>query len=428
MKKLIFLFTALIFFLPRAEAQNTKLEKHLFDLPDVSFKKIETPKGYKAAYELSIRQPLDHSDPARGYFYQKVYLSHKSFDAPTVIITEGYSLRKNKINELTGLLKANQIDVEHRFFGDSRPDSLVYCFLNLEQETADLHHINELFRKIYPNRWASTGISKGGATTVFYRYFYPEDVDVSVPYVAPVNIAYEDPRIYAFLDTVGTPRCREKIKDYQTYMLENREKFLPLLEFYALGANMKFSRLTLERAFEYAVLEYPFTFWQWGIKCKDIPKREDGPDKAVKHFISAKVMNYFRDRDLDYYAPHFYQAITEMGYYGYRTPRFKDDIKTLPTDKNPYAAFMPKGVEASFDGSLLKKVHRWIAGHGDRFIYINGNSDPWSACAIRPAKEADALAFFLPGKNHKTARIVNMNERQKKLLKKKLMEWLRIDF
>ncbi|HQU60312.1 MAG TPA: S28 family serine protease, partial [Saprospiraceae bacterium] len=134
---------------------------------------MDTPIGFEAVYELNIRQPLDHKDPSKGYFYQRAFLSHRSFDAPMVIATEGYSRPSNRLYELTQYLGANQVDVEHRYFGASMPDSLDYTYLNLEQATADLHHIRQLLGQLYPKAWVSTGISKGGQTTFFYRYFYP---------------------------------------------------------------------------------------------------------------------------------------------------------------------------------------------------------------------------------------------------------------
>ena len=66
-----------------------------------------------------------------------------------VMVTEGYNRTKNTICELSELLNANQISIEHRYFGESLPDSLNYDYLNLKQASADLHHINQLFQKIY---------------------------------------------------------------------------------------------------------------------------------------------------------------------------------------------------------------------------------------------------------------------------------------
>ena len=152
-------------------AQAQTLENLLFELPDLIFKKTTTTTALETVYQLKVKQPIDHTNPSKGFFYQKVYLTHKGFDRPTVIITEGYDRDQNRIYELTELLNANQLDVEHRFFGESMPEPLDYQYLNLKQATADLHHIRQLFSNIYTKKWISTGISKGGATTIFYRYF-----------------------------------------------------------------------------------------------------------------------------------------------------------------------------------------------------------------------------------------------------------------
>ena len=164
-KQLLLLF--FFGFLNIISAQTENIEAKLSAFPDLVFKKIETAENFKATYELKIKQPLDHSDSSKGFFHQKVFLSHKGFDRPTVMITEGYSRSKNKIYELTKFINANQIDIEHRFFGSSMPDTLNYGYLNLKQATADLHHIKELIGNLYLKKWISTGISKGGATTIF---------------------------------------------------------------------------------------------------------------------------------------------------------------------------------------------------------------------------------------------------------------------
>ena len=277
MKKFLLSLTLILALVKIGYAQTQNIEDLLFSLPDLIFKKIETPDSFELAYELKVRQPLDHFDPSKGFFYQKVFLTHKAFNRPMVINTAGYSKKKNDILEITELLSANQIAVEHRYFGESLPDSMEYEYLNLKQATADLHRINQLFKKIYTGKWVSSGISKGGVTTIFYRYFYPDDVDVSVAYVAPLNKEREDKRIYTFLDTVGTDECREKIKSFQTRLLENRDEVLSYLKFYSIGAGLKFNYLTFDQAFEYAVLEYPFYFWQWGADDGYCPLRPQQP-------------------------------------------------------------------------------------------------------------------------------------------------------
>ena len=425
-KKLLSIF---LFFIGYAlvTAQTENLENLLFELPDLIFEKVETTTEVETVYHLKIKQPVDHANPSKGFFYQKVYLTHRGFDRPTVIITEGYNRDQNRVYELTNLLNANQLDVEHRFFGESMPEPVDYQYLNLKQATADLHHIKQLFDKIYTKKWISTGISKGGATTIFYRYFYPDDVAVSVPYVAPINNAFEDQRIYKFLDTIGTDVCHKKVRDFQENLLKNREKVLPLLKFYSMGSRSDFNYLTLEQAFEFTVLEYPFSFWQYGKSCDLIPGDSASIEELTAYLLSVSDISFFSDQMMKNYGSHYYQSATEMGYYGYETKDFKGLLKALPTNANPHATFLPNKMKYTFDGQLLKDVNKWLKTEAHKFIYIYGAIDTWSATAVRPNKKVDAQWFFMEGKHHATARIANMNDSEKNRLIQALEKWLAID-
>ncbi|PID69013.1 MAG: hypothetical protein CR989_03695 [Flavobacteriales bacterium] len=418
---LAFLLSGLI-----ASSQNDDLELKLFNLPDVVFEKLEN-KDNLTSYLLKIKQPLDHTDSAKGYFYQRAYLTHVGFNHPMVMITEGYNRDSNVIYELTDLLHANQIMVEHRFFGESIPDSVDYDYLNLKQATADLHRINRLFKELYSGKWLSTGISKGGATTIFYRYFYPNDVDVSVPYVAPINRSFEEKRIYTFFDTIGTKKCRKKIEDFQKTVLQKKNQIKPLLEFYSLGARAEYTYLSPEAAFEYTVLEYPFSFWQYGHNCQNIPDKNSSPEKLASHLLSISDITFFSDRAMSAYGSHYYQSATEMGYYGYETKPFKGLLKALPTDKNPHAAFVPEKIKTTFNGQLLQEVNQWLASDkANNFIYIYGGIDTWSASAVPVNRKVNSLWFFLNNKHHGNARIANMTGNEKLLLVKTLENWLGI--
>jgi len=424
MKKLLFCIVSLAVF-TSSQAQ-TILEEKLFALPDVIFKKIDTPDGYEAAYELKIRQEIDHNDPSKGYFYQRAYLSHKGYDNPTAIITNGYGRPSNNITEVAELIDANQINVEHRYFLESSPDSLDYDYLNFEQVTADLHKINQLFRKIYNSKWVSTGISKGGTTTIFYRYFYPDDVDVSIPYVAPVNHSNEDPRIYEFLDKIGTKECRQDIEAYQRDMLKNSDEMRALLKWYVKGKDLKFNYLNMDEAYEFAVLEFPFSFWQYGHECSAIPKKSASTEKKLQYFLDIVGLDFYSDSSMESFASHYYQSGTEMGYYGYETEEFKGLLQFLSADKHPSAVFMPNKMKANFKGELTNKVSKWTET-APNMIYINGALDTWSATAVPPSDKTNALFFFMDGKHHASARIRNMSEKDKNRLINTLNTWLEVE-
>lgn len=404
-------------------AQTSSLEKQLNLLEDIRFSKIRKTANYEE-YIISIKQPINHFNDSEGYFYQKIYLSHRDFESPTVMVTAGYNVDRNSISEIASLLDANQIIVEHRYFGESIPETDDYQFLNLKQATADLHRINTLFKALYNKKWISTGISKGGTTSIFYKYFYPNDVAVSVPYVAPINKEYEESRIYDFLKEVGSDTCRETIFNFQTLLLKQREELLPLLKFYSLGASAKYNYLSLDEAFEYAVMEYPFSFWQWGYDCDSIPDETASIENLLEHFINVADLTFFSDASIRHYASHYYQAATEMGYYGYETKAFKPYLKTLPTDKNPMALFFPFDMKTKFDSSLLKEINQWLDKEGHHFIYIYGEIDTWSACAVPPNENLDSVWFFLKGKDHANARIKYMTLNERTHLVETLEQWL----
>lgn len=401
-------------------AQN--IENLLLNLPDVSFHKVCNTND--SIYELKVKQALDHNDLSKGYFHQRVFLKHVGYNKPTVIVTQGYSADKLYPNELTMLVNGNQIEVEHRFFGTSVPDSLDYTYLNLEQATADLHHINQIFKTIYKNKWLSTGISKGGATTVFYRYLYPNDVDVSVPYVAPINREFEEQRIYDFLNTKGSDKCRDDIYKLQRRVLSHKDEVIPWLKMYAKGARLNFTYLTFEQAFEYTVLEYPFSFWQYGHDCSKIPTEQTSLFEAVEYLISISDIGFFGDKSMEFMAPHYYQSAQQMGYYGYETENFKDLLTELPD--NPHAAFTPNKMKVEFDGDLLEKINKWLPKNNEEFIYINGALDTWSAPAVPSNYGTKSKYFFIEGKGHGAARIRNMNIKDQEKVISTLEKWLDI--
>lgn len=405
-----------------------EFEDYLFDLPGVRFKTLEVMPGFEGCWQLEVTQPLDHNNPNAGTFHQRVYLAHLDVNRPTVMVTEGYSRAFQYPAEITKAIGANQVIVEHRYYGASVPDSMEYEYLNIEQAAADLHRIRTLFENWFTGPWVASGISKGGQTTTFYRYFYPQDVAVSVPYVAPINLTLEDPRIYTFLNTHGTADCRAGISRVQQMLLDEREASMLRLKWYARGEGSEFGEyLNFEQAFEYAVLEYPFSFWQWGASCDDLPDEDAPLDDVLEHFLEVSGLDFFSDQSMVDYASHYYQCAREYGYYGYEIAAFGDQIKALAGPENPSAIFSPKGVDVTYDGgALAQQVWDWASESADQFVVINGADDTWSATGLTKEHlaERDALVYLMEGQHHGSARVKNLNDREKKELTKALERWL----
>lgn len=424
-KSIILLFLCFILLNSFGQSDKQQLERKLFDLPDVSFTDVSKPGDPYLTYDLMIKQPLDHQHPEKGSFYQWVHLRHLGFSQPTVIETHGYEMRTER-NEVDRILDANNIGVEYRFFGKSVPDSMQWEYLTVEQAAADLHAINQLFRQFYSGKWFSTGISKGGQTTLYYKYYYPEDVDVAIPYVAPIDNNLEDLRIYNFLDTIGTPEVRAKIFDFQKLLLMNEEKAIEKLKWFSKGANLKFSYVgNVNKAFEYAVLEYPFSFWQWGRSSDSIPD-DKNLDDYLDELLKTSGIKFFSDADMDKYAPHYYQAAAQTGYYSYNIAPFKKYIKQFTS--NPSAIFPPKS--ASFTpstGILNEKLQEWLKTNGNNILYIYGGIDTWSAARVLVSDQVNSKSFLIPGANHASARIKNLPDNMLQEFKQKIKEWTGLD-
>lgn len=223
---------------------------------------------FEEKYGIRMRQMVNHDDIIYGFFEQRVFIMHVGYDRPTVLVTEGYGAdyasRPGYREELSRLLNANLIVVEHRYFGESVPSPRRWEYLNVRAAMTDLHKIRESLAALYPGKWIATGISKGGQTALMYRTLYPDDVDVTVCYVAPLCQGVEDGRHEPFIARkAGTPESRKKVLDFQKEVLVRRDSLMPLFEKFCDTTGLHFTR-PVNEIFDYCVLEYSFAFWQWG--------------------------------------------------------------------------------------------------------------------------------------------------------------------
>jgi hypothetical protein len=398
------------------------LKKKLESIPGIlSVEKIQPDSEYTEAYKIFIEQPLDHNYPYHKKFKQKFYLSHKDVSLPMVIELDGYNIDFNRSNELATILKCNKIVVEHRYFGESVPDSIDWNYLTIEQAANDHHKIIETLKDIYSEKWITTGISKGGQTTYIHKYYFPDDAIASVCYVAPLNLAQEDPRIYHFLDNVGTEECRNKMISFQREVLKRKDKIIPLFKKDADENGYTFSLGNDRFIYEYIVLEYGFAFWQWQFtSCDQIPDTTDSNEELWNHLQKGSSYTYFSDQEAIPNIPFAYQAYTQMGYYGYDISDLKDLLTEIkePTSK----IFLPENLRPEFDCSM-QAINSWLQKYGNNMIFIYGEIDSWSATALELTGETNAIKMVLKDGTHKT-RINSFNQEDRTFIIKTLEEWL----
>ena len=425
-----------------AWGQSGILEK-LQQIKEISDIKKMDIDSFDEYYEFWYEQPIDHSRPEGGKFKQRVLLGHKNKpQAPVIVELQGYNIWSPKAGELAQLLNGNQLTIEHRFFDRSVPQGgIPWEYLTIKQAATDQHEIIQAIRKnIYPEvKWVSTGISKGGQTTIFHRYFYPEDVDVSVPYVAPLNLKYVDPRLAKFLEKAGTSKvgfgkflfgnderntCHWDIKDFQNLCFQKIDSLIPMVEEYAQEKNYTFETVGgIRRAVQLMILEYPFAFWQWGHKCSNIPLAEDGIEAIYTNLMEVSGPSFFEDKNIVQQQPFFYAALTEIGMYDYKVKPFK---KYLPDKEDITFVFtMPKGIEQKpFNEQQMKDINRWLQTDAEKMLFIYGGMDPWGATAVDLKENSKCRKYVKADMDH-TCRIKHFEEITRQDIIETLKSWLK---
>ena len=425
MKRISHLLLLLLLVIVSANASNKELYQKLCTLKGV-ITVDSLPSDYSSEkYVVTIRQPLDHKHPEKGSFTQRVVISHEGFDRPTVLVTEGYggdyALNPRYQDELAGLFHTNTVFVEHRYFSGSVPDTVDWQYLTAPNSASDLHLITTLFKQIYPQKWISTGISKGGQTALIYRAFFPNDVDITVPYVAPVSRSAEDGRHEPFLNVVGDKKTRQAILSFQREVLKRRGEIIPLLEKFCMEKQLSF-RISMNEVLDYCVLEYSFAFWQWGTPASHIPANSATTEVLFKHLTEISGPDYFATGQPT--QAFFIQAARELGYYGYDIEPFKDLLFIRTAKDYLQRIMLPEGITIQFQPELYKKLTNFIATSDPRLIFVYGEYDPWTSVGITKLDGKKNMFVAIQPKGSHRARINTLPDSLRDKVIKTINLWL----
>ncbi len=386
------------------------------------------PAGeFKEKYEVMLRQPLDWHNPDAGTFQQRVVVMHVGEDRPTMLITQGYgagfALRPAYREEISRLFDMNMVFVEHRYFDRSMPENPDWRYLTAENSAWDLHAIKTLFATIYPSKWLASGISKGGTTTMLYATFFPGDVDIYVPYVGPVCTSREDRRFKSYLSEISTPEKRVVVEAYQREVLRRKADLLPRFEAFCQAQQLSF-RIPISEVYDYCVLEYAFSFWQWGHEVDIIPATTASDEELVDHLIRYVGPDYFAEGGEN--ASFFVQAAKELGYYPYDLKPFKREIELRSTRDYLRRIFIPESLRrVKFDKGLYKKMRRYLKQNDPRMLMVYGEDDPWTAPGAGWAvRGKENMHYFVDPAGSHRARILTLPEEEQQQAIAILRSWL----
>jgi len=358
-------------------------------------------------FRFQLTQPVDHNAPGGPTFPQLVTLLYRSRTAPVVLATTGYGISQNPgQGEPTKILAANQITLEHRFFNTSTPSPADWSKLDIHQAAADEHSLVMALKPHFSGKWVNTGGSKGGMTALFHRRFYPDDVDATLAYVAPISLAQGDTRYPSFVDSRGSDATRLALEAWQQAVLGKRAEVQALLQADAAAQGETFSVFGLDKTLEFAVLESPFVLWQYGnaALAAQVPPATATAQELYSYLdlVNNGVVGSWADSTLTYYQAFYQQCANQLGYPANKESHLAG-LLVYPGLDVP-ANYPPMGASKTYDGgAAMQDIQAWMNTSAQRVILVYGENDPWTAGAldVPPAAQARGVRKYVaPLGNH----------------------------
>ncbi|WP_030760600.1 S28 family serine protease [Streptomyces sp. NRRL F-2664] len=406
-------------------AAAADIKDQILGIPGMSLIEEKPYPGYRF-FVLNYEQPVDHRQPWKGTFKQRLTLLHKDVSRPSVFFTSGYNVNTNpRRSEPTTIIDGNQVSMEYRFFTPSRPDAANWANLDIWQAASDQHRIFTALKKIYKKNWLATGGSKGGMTATYYERFYPRDMDGVVAYVAPNDVVNKEDSAYdRFFAKVGTKECRDRLNAVQREALVRRE---PLEAKYAAAAAENGWTFTtvgnLDKAYEAVVLDYVWAFWQYSLlaDCASVPAAATATDQEIWDSIDAiSGFSAYSDQGLETYTPYYYQAGTQLGSPDIKQPHLGNLSRY---GYQPPRNFVPRDIPMTFQPGAMADIDAWVRDHAHQMLFVYGQNDPWGAEPFRIGYGArDSHVMIAPGANH-GANVAKLMDGEKALATAKILQW-----
>ncbi len=413
------------------------LVERLESISGLTVQEITSHEPGTEAYLLHLEQPEDHGAPEGNSFRQRMVLIHRDVNAPLVLHTLGYGLglygsnpstATERLTEPTQLLEANELLVEHRYFGVSVADEPDWSHLNIWQSANDSHQIRQAFASIYQQPWIGTGVSKGGMTAVFHHRFFPDDLDGIVPYVTPITFGFDDERYQIHMDSIGPADglCRERVEGMAREFIERRDEAADYVAQRASEAD-SVDRETLESLVASRAIGYPMSFWQyWGSNyaCAYLPHWGTAMEDFAPWFISEPAALFYQYGFEPTVGPYSYQVANELGQPAYANPQLEDVLEYIDFERLQQFAPgpMPWGDNPTFDPQAMVDIDEYLRHQADRVLALYGEWDPWSGGMITLNEHGDNSLYVAPGLHH-GATLSDLSNSEREEAVAQLMRW-----
>jgi len=375
----------------------------LNDIEGIQASLISSPVADYRLYDLLIEQPKDHNNTDMPSFQQRVRLLMKDEQSPVVLNTLGYGMgaaENTKLTEITTMVNATQIDVEHRFFRESTPENVDWSLMTIEQAASDHHRVISLLKPLLSANWIATGKSKGGMAATYLKRFYPEDVRGVVAYVAPLSLSMWDERFSDYTQQVVSNECQTKYKNFQVEALLRLDQLVEMIDAWGVENNVTMNshgfdlnhRLQVDIALSWITIGsyYP------ELLCEYLPVASDETEVFLEFIYQTSGFEYITDEGLTPWLPYHIQAARELGNFSAPLSHIADlltvDVKDFEVNMlgNPVPVFQPE---------VMQDIYEWAQFEASHMIFIYGEQDIFTGGAypITTDESRENQIYIEPG-------------------------------
>ena len=426
---------------------------------------------YAEKYMVTFEQPLDWNDPSKGTFPQRVEVSINKNPRINVMETNGYCLNDkwskfaflmDSVQETVYLFDGNYINVEQRFFGDSRPSDMsnesteYWEYLTSENSANDYHKIYTELSSVLGEKWIAQGTSRGGLMCNTYGYYFPDDMSVYLAYVAPCSDGLdEDKRFYDFVNNeigetaYGAEEAKNKrdlVTKFQVEAMRYKDDLLPDFE-KVLKKNNYVDGVSSGVLYDLVVLESGVQVWQYGLYFDKISTVLDMPENSQKEIKSKRKAIYKlllkiqkpSDWATDFVAyPYYIGTAKEYGQYYYDFSYLRKALEEeglgdkLSVSEDMEENFLINVVFNEeqkktfiYDGTFRQSLVESMSVTKTKHMMIFGGTDPWRSVGLTPDEIANENIKYLinPDYPH-TSKMSNLPEDSRKEAFEIMSEWL----
>jgi len=445
-------------------------------------------------YVIYYHQPLNHSQSGSAQFPLRALITvHKDADptkAVNHIYASGYSImgpylyrpdsafHADQVDcaaEIAHRYRANFIQIEHRYYQFSAPAA---CWTNIddlraEEAAADFHNLFDALKKVLKGKYVMSGVSKGGIATLLQHKFYPNDMDIFVPYSAPFFNTDRDLELQKYWYNNGwSPYFRNIYMTIRENGLYNKETIFPCylkmrggaatqakldsvywlylasvagfgFEDHAYSDTLSIRKcmyrndsITNAKGVKpYSDTVYAFMFDKGVFDLSNFPDWIDTlrkyPDKkqAPQRSMYGERIRPFGVSEKDWWSgdtidgtAYNYQAKRELGYFDYRFDMILED----PVSGQAYNDYWTKNAgclqdlwspfysSLTFSPTLYNETMAATQNATKPIVLLYGLDDSWTGAAVKDQyiNGSNVRKFILPAQNHMVAFSANTDRAQ----------------